>query len=172
LKRNVTYWRENERHLIENYDEAAKDNFKGWVCHHRLELTLNGEHALTPQELIRHEMYYNRPYFELIYMRRNEHTKLHHTNKVVKNSTKEKLSASHTGMKYAPRSAEYRAKMSAAKKGNTNTKGKHWSNETRHKIAASKFGKHWYNNGSTTILSDKCPIGFTPGLLYKKRAAS
>lgn len=169
MKRNV-YWRENERHLIENYDEASKDNFKGWVCHHRLELTLDGELALTPQELIRHNMYYNRPYFELIYLRRSEHAKLHHTNKVVKNSTREKLSASHTGMKYAPRSAEYRAKMSAAKKGNTNTKGKHWSNETKQKIAASKFGKHWYNNGLTTILSDVCPIGFKPGLLHKKRA--
>ena len=77
LKRNVTFWRENERHLIENYDEAAKDNFKGWVCHHRLELTINGELALKPADLIRHNMYYFRPYFELIYLRRSEHTAMH-----------------------------------------------------------------------------------------------
>jgi hypothetical protein len=62
---------------IENYEEALKDDFHGWICHHRLELTLYGEFAHTPQELERLGMYYNRPAFELIFLRRKEHQAIH-----------------------------------------------------------------------------------------------
>lgn len=62
---------------IENYDKALADNFKGWVCHHRLETTLDGKEAHTPESLQRLNMYYNRPHFELIFMRRSEHIALH-----------------------------------------------------------------------------------------------
>lgn len=62
---------------IENYDLAKADNFEGWVCHHRLELTLDGEFALSREQLKMHDMYYNRPYYELIFLRRREHSKLH-----------------------------------------------------------------------------------------------
>lgn len=47
-------YRKGERHLIENYELAC-----------------------TTETLKRLDMYYNRPYFELIYMRTNEHTTLH-----------------------------------------------------------------------------------------------
>ncbi len=65
--------------LIENYELAKADNFTGWLIHHRLELTINGEFVHTLNELKRLNMYYNRPPYELIWMRRNEHSSMHKT---------------------------------------------------------------------------------------------
>lgn len=48
-----------------------------WVCHHRLEITLDGYHARYSKELIRMNMYYNRPYFELIYLHSYIHSHMH-----------------------------------------------------------------------------------------------
>ena len=62
---------------IENYDKAIADTSQTWVCHHRLEITINGEEALTPKDLRRFGMYLHRPYFELIFLPRNEHQRLH-----------------------------------------------------------------------------------------------
>ena len=62
---------------IENYDKAIADNTQTWECHHRLELTLDGEFAHTPEELKRLGMYYDRPYFELIFLTKLEHSRLH-----------------------------------------------------------------------------------------------
>ena len=64
-------------HLIENYDKALNDNSQTWECHHRLELTLDGEFAHTSKELERLDMYWDRPYFELIFLTNSEHKKLH-----------------------------------------------------------------------------------------------
>lgn len=64
---------------IDNYAEAVSDKTSTWHCHHRLELTLDGGHAHTKQELIKMGMYYGRPYFELIFLRPNDHSKLHHS---------------------------------------------------------------------------------------------
>ena len=61
---------------IENYELAVKDKSM-WHCHHRLELTLNNEKAHSKEDLIRLEMYYNRPYFELIFLKSSDHRKLH-----------------------------------------------------------------------------------------------
>lgn len=71
-------WRDGERHLIENYDKALADEFKGWMLHHRLECTIDGEFAHSAEELKRLGMYYNRPYYELIYLTHSEHSKLHY----------------------------------------------------------------------------------------------
>ena len=38
---------------IENYELTKADNFKGWVIHHMLELTLDNELACTTNDLIR-----------------------------------------------------------------------------------------------------------------------
>ena len=73
----LRFIRDGEQHLIENYELALKDDFIGWDLHHRLELTLDGEFALDTKTLKRLNMYYNRPHFELIYLRRSEHSKLH-----------------------------------------------------------------------------------------------
>lgn len=64
------YWK------IENYVESNNSKDK-WDLHHRLELTLDGEYAHNYKELIRLGMYYDRPYFELIFLPRNVHQNLH-----------------------------------------------------------------------------------------------
>lgn len=56
---------------IENYEKAKEDNFKGWHCHHKLESDYSRE------ELIKAELYYNRPPEELIFLTNREHTFLH-----------------------------------------------------------------------------------------------
>lgn len=72
------FYRKGEQHLIENYELAKADNFKDWVIHHRLECTLDGEYANSMDDLKRMNMYYNRPYFELIYLTKSQHSKLHY----------------------------------------------------------------------------------------------
>lgn len=66
---------------IENYDKAKADNFKGWICHHRLEThNSDGERRsvdVTYKELIALDMYLNRPAEELIFLTVSEHAKLH-----------------------------------------------------------------------------------------------
>lgn len=66
-----------EYEKIENYELAKADNFEGWEVHHRLELTINGEFAHDAASLKRLNMYYSRPYFELIYLTTANHAKLH-----------------------------------------------------------------------------------------------
>lgn len=70
-------YREEEQHLIENYELAKADNFEGWVLHHRLEFDLEGNEVHTPKTLKKLKMYWRRPYFELIYMTRHDHQVLH-----------------------------------------------------------------------------------------------
>lgn len=70
-------FRPGEQEKIENYELAKQDNFIGWTIHHRLELTLNNEYAHNVKELKRFNMYFNRPYFELIYLKSTEHARLH-----------------------------------------------------------------------------------------------
>lgn len=67
--------------LIENYELAKADNFKGWQCHHRLEThNSDGERRsvdITHKELQALGMYYNRPAEELIFMTTYDHEMLH-----------------------------------------------------------------------------------------------
>lgn len=108
---------------IENYDMAINDDTQTWHCHHRLEMTLDNEFALSQQDLIRFDMYYNRPYFELIFLTEEEHYKLH------------KLASPQCGsnnyMFGKHHSDETRLKLSISNlgknKGNVSVhKGKHW----------------------------------------------
>ena len=55
--------------------------------------------------------------------------------------------------------------MKLHKTGNANMLGKHRSAETCKKIGEARKGKHWYNNGNTSILAKTCPEGFVPGRL-------
>lgn len=106
--RLLEYCKEYQK--IENYELAKADNFKGWEIHHRLEITLDGEHAYTKDDLVKMNMYYNRPHFELIFLTRSEHRRLHNSTTYYKNimskvqkvhkvdnATRSKLSASHIG---------------------------------------------------------------------------
>ena len=67
--------------LIENYDKAIKDKSQTWLCHHRLEThdenKLLRNVALSSSDLIKMNLYYNRPAKELIFLTRSEHQKVH-----------------------------------------------------------------------------------------------
>ena len=73
--------------LIENYKEAVNSN-EIYDCHHRLEIDLKK----TPKELQELNLYYNRPANELVFITRADHTRLHQTNKIFSQSTKDLLS--------------------------------------------------------------------------------
>ena len=72
---------ENEWELIENYELAKADNFKGWDCHHRLELHPDGSLRFTKDSLKKLDLYVNRPASELIFLTHSEHAKLHSKSK-------------------------------------------------------------------------------------------
>ena len=76
-------WKEYsyEYEKIENYEQAKADNFKGWHCHHRLELHPDGSIRFTKESLIKLDLYTNRPANELIFLTSKEHTKMHGKNR-------------------------------------------------------------------------------------------
>ncbi|MCQ2087779.1 MAG: hypothetical protein MJZ37_06940 [Bacilli bacterium] len=105
------YYRKGEQHRIENYEAAKKDNFVDWDIHHRLAMDLEGNEVNSRDSLKRLDMYYNRPYFELIYLRHSEHRILHALNKT-------------SPMKDKHHRADSKIKLSVAGKGNTNARNK------------------------------------------------
>ena len=136
---------------IKNYDKAMADTEHTWECHHILELTLDNEYAHSRAELIRFNMYYKRPYFELIFLPCSEHVRLHATN----------------------RSASVRKKISEFCRKNWT--GRKHSKETKEKMSRTRMnhegwnaGKHMYNNGVKNIFSRTCPEGFRPGWIKQK----
>lgn len=76
---HIPVCRSGEEHLVENYELAKNDTFKGWICHHRLELTLDGQFANSAIDLVNKDMYFHRPYYELIWIRSGEHSRLHYS---------------------------------------------------------------------------------------------
>ena len=128
---------------VENYNQAAQDDFCGWILHHRLELTLENEHAHTAEDLIRLNMYYDRPYFELIFLKRSEHTKLHNIAKGkagLYEARKNKISES---IKRAYQ--EGRLNVNGENNGmfgkSPHNKGKHLPEEQKRKISETKKKK-------------------------------
>jgi len=63
--------------LIENYELAKKDNFKGWCIHHRLELHPDYSIRYYRETLIELDIYLHRPSNELIFLSRSEHARIH-----------------------------------------------------------------------------------------------
>lgn len=47
---------------IQNYELALKDDFKGWHCHHKIGI------KYTREEMIKMNLLYNRPAYELIFL--------------------------------------------------------------------------------------------------------
>ena len=154
---------------IENYKKAVNDNTQSYDMHHRNELTLDGKFAHTKEDLIRMNMYYNRPCNELIFLTKSEHAALHR--KVFHHSeeTKQKMSEARKGEKNTfygkTHTDDTRKKMSEAKKGKHHTdetrikmseahKGRTFSDETRKKMSESRKGKTWkIINGKRVWLS-------------------
>ena len=94
--KNFSYgrsYREEDRHLIENYSEAVKTNFRGWILIHRLEYDENWNRIRTKAELIAENLYYARPASELKYITMKDFFKLN----PVSQKMKEHLSAQKSG---------------------------------------------------------------------------
>lgn len=104
---------------IENYNLAIADNFSGWHLHHRLELTLDGEFAHSKNDLIRLDMYYHRPAFELIFMKNKEHRSLHAKFLTFTDKTKNKISIANTGRKHTGQALKNIRSAASARKGKT-----------------------------------------------------
>ena len=146
-EKHVSKYCRDDLSKIENYEKAIADTTQTWHCHHRLELTLDGEFALTKEQLKMHDMYYNRPYYELIFLTPAEHRRLHmHMSeetrrklsdaaKNISDETRRKMSEAKKNM-----SDETRKKISESMKGKN--KGKHLSDDTRRKLSESHKGKH------------------------------
>lgn len=156
----IRYYRKNEQHKIENYELAKADNFKGWVIHHRLELTLDNEPACSKDELIRHNMYYNRPYFELIYLRKSEHNKLHYSGK------NNPMYGKSSWAKCNEEERNIRSnKQRASSKGHKNPQT---MRDSLSKIRTeANRRRHWYTDGKINHFTEHCPIGFTNGRTKK-----
>lgn len=98
---------------IENYNEAVNDTEHMWDCHHRGEILPCGTYSRN--DLKKFDLYWNRPASELIFLRHDEHTRLHHKGK--KNSE------------------ETKRKMAEVKLGNKHMLGKHLSEETKRRLS-------------------------------------
>ena len=174
--------------LVENYQKALAENFKGWCMHHRLEIQLDGT-IVSKQQLIDQNLYYGRPANELIFMRNGEHTTLHNNNRSY--DTRKKLSEASKNRVFSKDTCEKisnalkdrilpeitRQKMSESRRGMTlseetrkkiskKLKGKVRSQEHCRKISIVKKGIHWWNNGISSKCSRECPgEGWTRGRL-------
>lgn len=80
ISRKVYEYCKDDITKIPNFNEAIRDKNNVWHCHHVLELDINGNPALSVNTLKRLNMYYNRPYFELVFLLPEEHCKLHNMN--------------------------------------------------------------------------------------------
>ena len=159
-KKNLKSYCSEPLELVENYQQAKAENFKGWCIHHRLEIQPDGT-RVSAQELIDQGLYYGRPAEELVFMRKLEHHRLHWIgntfNKGRHHSAehRQKIAAANKG-KHP--SEEARLKMSAAKKGENHPFfGMHHSAEHCKKIAESLKCLHWWNNGISSKRSRECP---------------
>lgn len=76
---------------IENYREAVQSE-KPYDCHHRNEIALQMRRG----DLIKNNLYYNRPAAELLFIERIEHIKLHNIGKTLSEDTRKKLAATKT----------------------------------------------------------------------------
>lgn len=126
----------------------------------------------------------------LIWLSSYEHNKLHanarkrdYWDRVAKSMTEVKKGAGNA--MYGKRhSDETKTKMSAVQKGHA------CSDTTRHRLSMSHQGKtpwnkgktgyqcphpnrrtnlHWYNNGVDNVMTDKCPDGYKPGKIQKRK---
>lgn len=104
---------------IENYDKAVADESSTWDLHHRRELDSDGTRH-SREELISQNLYYHRPASELIFLRHDEHCRLHREG--------------NNPWKGRHHSRETKALMSSRQKGHVVTQ------ETREKISRTKKG--------------------------------
>lgn len=107
---------------IENYEQAMSDPLEIWDCHHRYEI-YNGR-TISRSTLKNRGLLYNRPASELIFLRHEDHQRLHNENM----------------------SEETRRKISNSQKGNSHHKGHHHTEETCKNISENHANVKGKNN--------------------------
>ena len=113
--------------LIENYDKAIADESNNWIVHHKLGISEG--RCISKDELISMNLYFHRPAYELIFMTKSEHIKLHNKarinqitntfieanrNRIWTPEMRKKMSDKMKGIKLGPMSEEHRKKLSEA----------------------------------------------------------
>ena len=123
----VEYCRDDIR-TIENYEFAVSDTEHVWQCHHRLELEVLPDGRVirrTVAQLKACNHYYSRPACELIFLREDEHKKLHmHGNDFFKGKKHSDGSRKALSDKMKGRKVTWGDKISAAKRGKKATRSK------------------------------------------------
>ena len=156
---------------IENYDLAVNDKTQTWHCHHLLEI--QGQFRNSPSLLNKCGLYYSVPAWQLIFLTKSEHVKLHNLGEHLSAETRKKMSIARKGkfcgeknpmfgkspwIKGKHHSDETRKKMSLSQSGENNPMfGKHLSEKTKNKISENQIGRKWWNNGIKCIRSKECP---------------
>lgn len=159
---------------IENYEQAVNDDTQMWDCHHKLEI--QGQFRNSISLLKKCGLYYNVPAWQLIFLTKSEHTRLHKLGGRLSTETRKKLSASRSGKFCGERNSMFGKRHSAdtRKKMSMSRIGKHPSEETRKKLSLSRsgernpmfgkrgekshvFGRKWWNNGFKCVRSRECP---------------
>ena len=170
--KNVEQYCKDDISKIENYEQAITDKEQTWECHHRLELTLDGEFAHSKEELERLDMYYNRPYFELIFLSKSEHYRLHRqSGKPISKATRIKISKATKGEnnpfygkkhsvetkqkisdinKGKQRSAEYKSKQSLLKKGKPLSETNRMHKALAQRLIGLRYQEYKANGGYMT----------------------
>ena len=129
---------------IEHYEQALADKTQTWECHHRLELTIDGEFAHSGEELDRMGMYKNRPYYELILLTKEDHMALHGKVRKQDKTRNSRISKSLTGKIRPDVSERNRIFNKNREPWNKGTKGLiHCSEERKQKYSELYKGKHW-----------------------------
>lgn len=148
---------------IENYEKAIKDPNTKWDCHHRYELKCPLYKPLV-DELKAHNLYYDRPAEELIFLTPSEHHKLHATfnnrflGKKHSEETK-KIMSLHGGNAFRGKHHT----QEAIEKNRLAHLGKKHNEEFCEKNRLRNIGRKWYTNGTIDKFCFECPVDFYEG---------
>ena len=140
--------------LIENYEQAVSDENEVWQCHHRNEIV--GDKRFSRFELMKMNMYYERPASEFIFLTELEHKRLHNTGRKYTDEQKQRMSDAKKGRRY---SLESRRRMSETKKGLYSGEKAYWfgkkrDEETKQKISKSLKGEKSPKSKSVYMIED------------------
>ena len=142
---------------IENYNKAIADEVFTWDCHHRAEISDDGS-TTSVSLLMERGLYYNRPASELIFLRHDEHARLHSAH--MSAETRERIRKANIGRKNPNaiaamrkasigrvKTAEELRRNREAHIGNKYRLGKHHTEETKRKISKALTGRPGTNRG-------------------------